>query len=146
MHRSIAPAVDVPFAAVSELDRKVFPERRDVFLRHWLRQPMSGAYVARDGGRSTGYTVVRKCREGWKIGPLIADDAATAQRLYDTASAHAVSGEAIFLDVPQPNRAAQSLAESRGLTPVFETARMYTGADPAIDLSKLYGVTTFELG
>jgi hypothetical protein len=29
---------------------------------------------------------------------------------------------------------------------VFETARMYTRADPAIDLSKLFGVTTFELG
>jgi len=32
------------------------------------------------------------------------------------------------------------------LKPVFETARMYTGPDPAIDLAKLFGVTTFELG
>ena len=33
-----------------------------------------------------------------------------------------------------------------GLTPVFETARMYTGPNPAIDLTKVFGVTTFELG
>ena len=32
------------------------------------------------------------------------------------------------------------------LTPMFETARMYTGPDPPIELPKLFGVTTFELG
>jgi hypothetical protein len=32
------------------------------------------------------------------------------------------------------------------MTPVFETARMYTGEPPAVDLSKLFGVTSFELG
>ena len=32
------------------------------------------------------------------------------------------------------------------LTPVFETARMYTGPDPEIELAKQFGVTTFELG
>ena len=146
IHDSVSMFVDADFSAVCELDRKVFPERRDAFLRHWLTQPVSGAYVATEGGRLKGYTVVRKCREGWKIGPLAADDAITAQRLYDAASAHAGSSATIFLDVPEPNRAAQSLAAARGLSPVFETARMYTGADPAIDLSRLFGVTTFELG
>jgi len=33
-----------------------------------------------------------------------------------------------------------------GLTPVFETGQMYTGPDPAIEVPKLFGVTTFELG
>lgn len=32
------------------------------------------------------------------------------------------------------------------MKPVFETARMYTGAAPDIALARLYGVTTFELG
>ena len=30
--------------------------------------------------------------------------------------------------------------------PVFETARMYTGAIAALQLNRLFGVTTFELG
>ena len=38
------------------------------------------------------------------------------------------------------------IAERHGLKPVFETARMYTGAAPAIDLARIYGVTSFELG
>jgi hypothetical protein len=28
----------------------------------------------------------------------------------------------------------------------FETARMYTGPAPDVDLAGIYGVTTFELG
>jgi hypothetical protein len=30
--------------------------------------------------------------------------------------------------------------------PVFETARMYTGAILALRLDRVFGVTTFELG
>jgi hypothetical protein len=30
--------------------------------------------------------------------------------------------------------------------PVFETARMYTGAQPAIPLPQVFAITTFELG
>lgn len=145
--RSIRPAAGVAFAAIGEFDRQTFPERRDVFLRSWLTQPTAGAYVAEDdGGQLTGYTVIRRCREGWKIGPLAADDPLTARRLYDAAATHATRGESIFLDVPEGNPGAKSLLAALNATPVFETARMYTGADPAITLGKLYGVTTFELG
>ena len=38
------------------------------------------------------------------------------------------------------------LADEHGLVPVFETARMYTGPDPAIDRAGLFGVASFELG
>ena len=33
-----------------------------------------------------------------------------------------------------------------GLAPVFETARMYTGAIPPLRLERVFGITTFELG
>jgi hypothetical protein len=32
------------------------------------------------------------------------------------------------------------------MTQVFATARMYTGPAPAIDLDRVFGVTSFELG
>ena len=146
IHASVRPGVEVAVEAISDYDRKVFPERRDRFLRHWLSQPMAGVYVAQDGDRLTGYTVIRRCREGWKIGPLAADDALIARHLYDAAAAHAPHGEAIFIDVPEANPDAKSFLSALCLTPVFETARMYTGPDPAIELPKLFGVTTFELG
>jgi hypothetical protein len=55
-------------------------------------------------------------------------------------------GGEIFLDVPSINRDAISLAQSLGLAPVFETARMYTGAIAPLRLERIFGVTSFELG
>ena len=48
--------------------------------------------------------------------------------------------------MPDFNKPAIALAEQLGLKPSFETARMYTGADPKIDLAGLFGVTSLELG
>jgi hypothetical protein len=143
---AILPAAKVGFDAVREYDRRIFPERRDEFLRTWLSQRSAGAFAAAGDGQLRGYTVVRKCREGWKIGPLAADDLTVARQLYAAASAHAPAGAPIFLDVPEVNAAAQRMIIELGLSPAFETARMYTGSDPDVDLDKLFGVTTFELG
>jgi GNAT superfamily N-acetyltransferase len=49
-------------------------------------------------------------------------------------------------DVPSVNRDAVALAHDHGLAPVFETARMYTGAIRPVRLERVFGVTTFELG
>ena len=51
-----------------------------------------------------------------------------------------------FIDIPEANPDAKPFMAALDLTPMFETARMYTGPDPAIELAKLFGVTTFELG
>lgn len=45
-----------------------------------------------------------------------------------------------------PNVKAVALAERHGLTPGFETARMYRGPAPDLPLDKTFGITTFELG
>ncbi len=145
-HPSVAPATGAAFAAIADFDQRTFPERRDAFLRSWLEQPRAKGYVAYERGRLTGYTLLRQCLDGWKLGPLVADDAVVARHLYDAATSHAGRGEAIFIDVPEANANAKTLIAALGLEPVFETARMYTGPDPAIELPKLFGVTTLELG
>ncbi|MDX1744148.1 MAG: hypothetical protein R3186_11225 [Ruegeria sp.] len=48
--------------------------------------------------------------------------------------------------MPQPNASAVALADELGLSKVFETARMYSNHEPDIDLNRIFGVTTFELG
>lgn len=146
LHASVAPAATEAYAAISAFDARIFPAEREAFLRAWLAQPHARVHVAREGSRLTGYAVIRRCREGWKIGPLAADDEVIARRLYEASCAHVRGDEAIFIDIPEANRSAQSLPAAFGLTPVFETARMYTGPDPAIALSKLFAVTTLELG
>jgi hypothetical protein len=75
----------------------------------------------------------------------VADDADAAAAVFDALVAAKGGGE-VFLDVPEPNGAAAALARARGLAPVFETARMYTGRIRPVAVPRIFGVTTFELG
>lgn len=132
--------------AVLAYDRAFFPEQRERFMRHWLQQPGSVALGVRDGGVLLGYAVLRPCRNGFKIGPLCAESPQVAEELMQALRGRVPENEAVFLDVPEPNQAALALAERHGMRACFETARMYTGADPGLPLARQYGITTFELG
>jgi hypothetical protein len=141
----VVPLTEVPFAAVEADDATVFPAPRPAFLRAWIAAPGHvGRALLRDGSLAA-WGVIRTCRTGWKIGPLVADDRAAAEAVLAALLAEAGGGE-VFLDVPGVNREAVALAESLGLAPVFETARMYTGPIRPVRLERVFGVTTFELG
>ena len=92
-----------------------------------------------------GYGVIRRCQTGFKVGPLFAETEEGADALFRSLVAEAGS-EPVFLDLPEPNPAAQALAARYGFSPVFGTARMYRGPDPRLPLSRIFGITTFELG
>jgi GNAT superfamily N-acetyltransferase len=126
-------------------DATVFPAPRSAFLRAWIgARGHIGCALMRDG-RLAGWGVIRPCRKGFKIGPLVADNRATADAVLSALIARVGGGE-IFLDVPSINGEAISLAQDCGLAPVFETARMYTGAIAPLRLQRVFGVTSFELG
>ena len=136
---------EIPLADVEAYDATLFPAPRPAFLRAWIGAPGHvGRAVMRDG-RLAGWGVIRPSRKGRKIGPLVADDRAAAEVVLSALLAGAGSGE-IFLDVPGINHDAVALAQDLGLAPVFETARMYTGAIPPLRLERIFGVTSFELG
>ena len=140
--------------ALLDYDRGFFPASRDRFLDAWLTQSdtrHSWAFVEPEvetgggSGRVTGYGTVRQCRAGWKIGPLFADDAVRSDLLFRRLAVCAGT-DPVILDLPEPNPAALHLAKAYGLSPVFETARMYRGTAPSLPIDRIYGVTTFELG
>jgi hypothetical protein len=149
----IAPKADAeiqPITAgsaenVMVYDRPFHPDDRRAFLKLWLRMPESHALACIEDGAMQGYGVIRRCRQGWKIGPLFAETPVVAERLFAALAAR-VPGETIVLDPPEPNAAAVALATRYGLSPVFETARMYRGPAPDLPLPRIFGITTFELG
>jgi hypothetical protein len=141
----IASLGDIAFAALAAYERPLFPVPRETFLRCWIAQPGSIGRAAIRDGAPAGYGVIRPCQNGFKIGPLFADDPSIAEALFVNLASSVGAGP-VFLDTPEPNRAAVALAERHGMTPVFETARMYTKGAPAVDLGRVFGVTTFELG
>lgn len=68
----------IPFADIEADDATVFPAPRGAFLRAWIDTPGHvGRALLRDG-RLAAWGVIRPCRTGHKIGPLVADDRATA--------------------------------------------------------------------
>ena len=136
---------DIPFATVEADDATVFPAPRAAFLRAWIDTPGHvGRALVRDG-RLAAWGVIRPCRTGCKIGPLVAADRAAAEAVLAALLKSAGDGP-VFLDVPSVNRDAVALAQALRLAPVFETARMYTGAIAPLRLERVFGVTTFELG
>lgn len=132
-------------SAVIAYDRPFFPAARDAFMQCWLRLDRREGRALIEDGTLRGYGVIRPCRSGFKIGPLFADSDDGADLLFRALASRAGPGE-VFLDCPEPNRAATALAGRYRLSPVFETARMYCGMAPKLPLDRIFGITTFELG
>ena len=132
--------------ALLRFDRRFFPAERQAFLQRWYAQPGATALGLVQGGELAACGMVRPCRQGWKIGPLFALQPAGGRALFEALAGAMPAGEPLFLDVPEPNAQAVALARDWGMTPSFETARMYTGPAPDVDMAGMFGVTSFELG
>ena len=143
---SIVPVAALAFADLQAYDAAFFPGDRSAFLRSWATQQGSTALALVQHGQCVGYGVIRPCRSGFKLGPLFADSADIADRLLRALMASIPASSLVQLDVPHVHSAAVALAQSHGMQPVFETARMYTGPAPALPLERVFGVTSFELG
>lgn len=137
---------EVSFDDLRAYDDRLFPASRPQFLKCWISRAQSSAYGVLVKAKLVGYGVIRKCRKGYKIGPLFADSASLAENLFQAMSASVKKNEPIFLDVPEKNKTAVTLAKRHKMKVVFETARMYTKSEPEIDVNKVFGVTSFELG
>jgi hypothetical protein len=112
--QGVVSLTDIPFAALAADDATVFPAPRPAFLRAWIgtRRHRGGALI-RDG-RLAAWGVIRPCRNGHKIGPLVADDRQGAETVLAALIAWVGGGE-VFLDVVEPNRDAVALARAFGL-------------------------------
>jgi len=144
--RNIVPLKRVRFEELVAFDARFFSIPRPRFLEAWSRLADSHALAFVRGDRLVGYGIVRRCQQGVKVGPLFAEKEMIADQILLGLSERVPVTEPIFLDIPEVNPLAISLVERYGMTKVFETARMYTGNFPDIEISGVFGVTTFELG
>lgn len=135
----------IPFHQVSEYDLECFGCERDKFLKAWIESPNATSLGYLIDGKLHGFGVIRECREGFKIGPLFADDAKIAEALF-TALSHHAKDRLLSLDIPEINAEAVEMAKRHKLTEVFGCARMYFGDPPPMNWTKTFGITTLELG
>jgi ribosomal protein S18 acetylase RimI-like enzyme len=143
--RAIA-AEYIAFKDIANYDSQFFPDERSAFLKYWISQENSQTLAIVEDSKILGYGSIRACDRGFKIGPLNAETSDIAVELFLALTATIPEESEIFLDVPEPNKAAIALAQKFGMTPIFETARMYTKSFPSLPLEKIFGITSFELG
>lgn len=143
---NIVAIADISFDELLKYDTQMFPTPRPNFLRKWIKQPESLAVAYKKDDQLQGYGMVRKCQTGFKVGPLFAETPDIADTLFQKLRGFVPEGIPIFLDVPDRNKEAIKLADKYRMKPMFGTARMYTKDEPKVDLQKVFGVTTFELG
>lgn len=141
----VVELASLPFAALAAFDDRHVAAPRHEFLAAWLSAPgVRGAAVIADGALM-GVAALRPCRVGYRFGPVHAADPRHAEALVHALLAQ-VPGEAVQLDVPEPNAAALRLAENLGMSESFGCARMYYGTSPTLPVGRIFGVTSFEFG
>ena len=96
-------------------------------------------------GKLAAWGVIRPCRTGRKIGPLVADDRAAADAIVQALLASAGGGE-IFLDVPAVNREAIALRGISGWRRCSRPRGCTPDRSAPLRLDRVFGVTSFELG
>ena len=154
---TIQPASEVDFNDLLEYDIHVHVFPRQAFLEKWISAPNCHASVAvSNDGKIVGYTVVRstlKRGDGWRIGPLFADNAEIARSLYREACGRVAAEDPqglITADVPYGdliNPDALKVVKEMSATLTFKCVRVYTKGIPlGMPLQKLFAITSLSIG
>jgi ribosomal protein S18 acetylase RimI-like enzyme len=145
--RGVVALPDLPFDELVAYDRGHFPAPRREFLRCWVNLPGATTLGCVRDGSLVGYGVIRPAVEGYRVGPLFADEPGVADAIFGSLLATA-PGQPVFVDAPDEaaNPHVPALVRRYALSEVFRTARMYNKAIPRLPVGQIYGVSSVEIG
>jgi ribosomal protein S18 acetylase RimI-like enzyme len=143
---TLQPLAEADFSAVVRLDAAAFGAERPAVLRAMSGRDPEMCFAVSEAGRIRGYAIARQGREAVQLGPWIAEDPETAERLLGAVLAR-VAGRRVFVDVPHPNAAGRALVERHGFTVQRGFMRMFLGENrhPGAP-EKVYGTSGAEKG
>ena len=133
------------FSDIAGYDLKVFKVGRVAFLHDFIFQSGAKTAVAYRSGKLGGFAVARPCFNGYKIGPLFADDIEVARTLLASIF-NSLPGQTVFIEVPESNPSAMRLVADFDMVSELATFRMYTGDRYQLDPRYFYGVTSRVVG
>lgn len=143
--KPVSSISDKDIQSVLEYDKQCFGFSRPQFLHPWLKMPDNKTFKYTEQGQLKGFAIVRKVYKGYKICPLFADNLTIAEELYK-ACLNSVGAEPLYIDIPEINKEAIALVEMYNMSYIYECARMYFGKAPKMEMNKVFGITSFELG
>ena len=153
----LQPVSKIIFPALLKYDTAVHAFSRKLFLEKWVFAPNCHASVAIDKQeRIVGYSVIRSTlreEDGWRIGPLFADDALIARSLYQDVCTKVAKKDpkaVIAVDVPYGdffNPDTLKIVNELSGKPSFKCMRIYKKGVPSwMPLQKVFGITSIEIG
>jgi GNAT superfamily N-acetyltransferase len=126
------------------LDRKVTRTNRSKLLLRLFADRPEAVRMVRWSGQLAGFLTERPGTEALQIGPCVATAEAGPLLWLDAFERHA--GQRAFLDVPEGNRNALTLAAERGLTVQRQLVRMCRGVSLVEDTGALWASSGPEKG
>jgi len=142
---TVRPMGTADLTVVGTYDLAPFGADRDYMLRHLLERLPAVAHVAEEGGTIRGYILGRNGRASSQIGPLVADDSATAIALLQEALA--VLKGPVCIDVGDIHREVIGVLVNAGFLPQFPFTRMIHGrGEPFDDPRRIVAIAGPELG
>jgi len=145
LSQSVHAAQDVDFLKLTAFDASCFGLARRRFLRTWLDTPAAESLCLLKEGEIRAWGCMRRCRSGWRLGPVFARDGENAEELLRHFAVKTIA-EDVYMDITESNTLAIRLAFSMGMTPMEARVRMYKGERSDGPLDQIYGFTTVDIG
>ena len=146
---SFVEGSSIPSNAVEKFDETRENTPRPHFLSNWLKHPAGKVIAVIDKyGRCHGFGRIRPCLlkrgDGWRIGPLMADN----PKLLTILLKKLIESHPglILIDSPGLNKSASEVFKKLGFASESETFRMYRGSQPPVSMNDVYGLACLELG
>ncbi|XP_038048874.1 uncharacterized protein LOC119722694 [Patiria miniata] len=148
-NRLLRPIAEMGFGRVVDFDTEICGQQRVKFLLSWLKTDKPGAAQAvLEDNRVVGYGAIRPLQKpsSHRIGPLMAENTALAQVLL-LSLLSSVPQQTLFMDSPLANPSFTRLLETDlRMEQVDERVRMYTRGNPGVDVRKVFGVLSKDIG
>ena len=142
---AVRPMTLADLAAVEAYDAPVFGSDRAPVLRHLRERQPGRAFIAERDGRVSGFVLARDGRSAHHVGPLVAEDGATAIAL----AARALEGidGLVYMDAADHQEEFGAWLEDLGFTRQRPFIRMILGRDqPLDDPPRIFAAAGPEMG
>ena len=142
---ALRPVSAADLDGLATWDAARFGVNRSVVLHHCREAAPHLAHLAEENGTVTGYLLARPGRRTTQLGPLVADDAATAFRLLHHTLAQ--TDGPVYIDVPDAQSALTQALIETGFIRQRGFARMVnSAASPLLPPTAIYAIAGPELG
>ena len=151
---TIKPAQEISFDKIRRYDSECFQVPRPGFLEKWINLSGRKSFVAINALEVVGIIVARPTirleKDGYRIGPLFADNNDIACALLKSAAEAVIADgnpqQILVIDIPDFHEGAIKIADDLHAGKEFQCIRMFTKNPLQYPREKIYGFTSLELG